>query len=76
MTRLLDITNGEYVKFMSSFEYDTINNTTFGTFVEEFEQSFAYKDLFRTIEKQITYYLTMSPKYRNYTRENFEIIYD
>ena len=80
MTKLLDITNGEYIKLVSSIEYDKLNPNSDTDLVENIEDSYRYIVVDRNVEELIKYLLSGREKelypYHNYTREMFAIIED
>jgi hypothetical protein len=78
MTRILDITSGQYIKFVPR-DY----GTEYADYLtENIEDSFRYNILNKNIEALISYMLadngdnSLYPYQNSYTRQSFEIIYD
>jgi hypothetical protein len=80
MTKILDLVNGQYVKFISSHKYEMehLDDKTYQ--VIDFEDSYSY-EIGSSVRQHIDYMLEdnmcdAQSRYKGYTLENFEVIYD
>ena len=85
MTKLLHITSGQYVKFLSSIKYDRVNHIEgMFNYIECYEDSYMYENNKQSIEEYLkngfqnggaTVTYKDSPL-TDYNASEFEIIYD